>query len=151
MTAADVIRGVARLWWYRGYACLCEVPLRNHRRADLVALGPKGEIALVEVKVSHADLVGDNKWRDYLDYCDEYYWAVPEGRLADTTAAPAFLPERSGLIVADRFEAAILRPATPVPLAAARRKVELLRFARLGALRAMRAGDSCFEGYSGGV
>lgn len=146
-----MIRSVSRLFWYRGFACLCEVPLRNHRRADLVALGPKGEIALVEVKVSHADLTGDRKWRDYLEYCDEYYWAVPAGRLADTASTEPFQPERSGLIVADRYDAAIIRPAACVPLAAARRKVELLRFARLGAVRAMRNGDRDFDGYVQGL
>jgi hypothetical protein len=41
-----------------------------------------------------------------------------------------FLPERCGLIVADGYDAEILRPAPTVPLAAARRKAETERLAR---------------------
>lgn len=138
---------MARHFWYRGFACLCEVPLGNGRRADLVGIGARGEVALVEVKVSAADLRGDRKWTDYLDYCDEYWWAVPEGPLAGIVADAAYLPDRSGLLIADGYEAAVIRPAPVVPLNAARRRAELLRFARCAAHRAMRGADAGFDGY----
>src|SRR5947208_494807 len=83
---------------------------------------------------SRADLRGDAKWPDYLDYCDQFYWAVPAGFALDLFETEGFLPERTGLIVADRYDAEVLREAPTVPLAAARRKVETLRFAR-GAAR----------------
>jgi len=46
-----------------------------------------------------------------------------------------YLPGAAGLIVADRYDAAIMREALHRPLAPARRKAELLRFARRAARR----------------
>jgi hypothetical protein len=43
----------------------------------MVALCPRGLLTIVEIKVSRADLLGDHKWPDYLDYCDRFFWAVP--------------------------------------------------------------------------
>jgi hypothetical protein len=132
--AADVARGVCRLFARAGLACLIEVPLGNGRRADVLALDPQGRLTIVEIKVSLADLRGDAKWPDYLDYCDRFFWAVPE-LLCRHLDLPAFAPERTGLIVADRYDAAELRPAAWTPLNAARRKAETLRFARRAAAR----------------
>jgi hypothetical protein len=79
MTAADVARGVSRMLLRHDYVCLCEVPLANGRRADLMGVDAHGRIVIVEIKVSRADLLGDSKWTDYLDYCDRFFWAVPQG------------------------------------------------------------------------
>ena len=70
---------------------MCEMPLPNGRRADLMAIDAKGGLTIVEIKVAKADLVGDCKWRDYLDYCDHFFWAVPPhlARLARRGALPA--------------------------------------------------------------
>jgi hypothetical protein len=132
--AAEVARGVTRLFCRRDWFAMCEVPLPNGRRADLMAIDPKGQLTIVEIKVSKADLVGDAKWRDYLDYCDRFYWAVPEG-LCAILDGEHFLPGEAGLLVADRYDAVILREAADRPLAAARRKAETLRFARRAARR----------------
>jgi hypothetical protein len=75
--AAEVARGVTRLFCRHDLFAMCEVPLPNGRRADLMAIGPKGELTIVEIKVSRADLLSDQKWTDYLDYCDRFFWAVP--------------------------------------------------------------------------
>ena len=75
--AAEVARGVTRLFCRHDLFAMCEVPLPNGRRADLMAIGPQGELTIVEIKVSKADLLGDQKWTDYLDYCDRFFWAVP--------------------------------------------------------------------------
>ena len=99
--AAEVARGVTRLFCRQDWFAMCEVPLPNGRRADLVAIDPKGHLTIVEIKVSRADLLGDGKWRDYLDYCDHFFWAVPQS-LAHFTAAEHFLPDAAGLIVADK-------------------------------------------------
>ena len=56
---------------------VCEMPLPNGRRADLMAIDSKGRFTIVEIKVAKADLIGDGKWTDYLDYCDRFFWAVP--------------------------------------------------------------------------
>jgi hypothetical protein len=132
--AVDVARGVTRLMCRRDQFAICEVPLPNGRRADMMAIDGKGCLTIVEIKVAKADLVGDCKWRDYLDYCDQFYWAVPAS-LARLLEEERFLPGEAGLIVADRYDAAVLREAAQRPLAPARRKAELLRFARRAARR----------------
>jgi hypothetical protein len=132
--AAEVARGVTRLFSRRDWFAMCEVPLPNGRRADLMAIDPRGQLSIVEIKVSKADLVGDAKWRDYLDYCDRYFWAVPEN-LAAILEQDHYLPGEAGLLVADRYDAVILREAMDRPLASARRKAETLRFARRAARR----------------
>ena len=141
LVAADVVRGTSRLLYRAGIASLCEVPLGNGRRADILGLDAAGRITLVEVKVSTADLRGDLKWPEYLDYCDRFFWAVPEGFPLGDFELPWFQPARCGLIVADRWDAAELRPAPWVPLPAARRKAETLRFARRAAQRLLFGND----------
>ena len=132
--AVDVARGVTRLFCRQDLFAVCEMPLPNGRRADLMAIDAKGCLTIVEIKVSKADLVGDGKWRDYLDYCDRFFWAVPP-HLAHILEEERYLPLDAGLIVADRYDAAVIRQAADRPLAPARRKAELLRFARRAARR----------------
>ena len=135
IVAGDVARGVSRLFMRHDLLSIAEVPLGNGRRVDLFALSPKGIITIVEIKVSKADLLGDGKWPDYLDYCDRYFWAVPQGFDISLFDREGLMPARTGLIVADRYDAAILREPQSVPLAPARRKVETIRFARRAARR----------------
>ncbi len=135
LVAADVVRGVSRLLYRQDYIAVAEVPLGNGRRADIMALGPKGEVTIVEIKVSRADLLGDGKWPFYLDYCDRYFWAVPQGFDLALFDREDLAPTTSGLIIADRYDAAILRDAVPTPLASARRRAETLRVARMAARR----------------
>lgn len=124
-----VTRGTARLFAQLGYAPLLEAPLPNGRRADIMALGPRGEIAIVEVKSSLEDFRADAKWQEYQPYCDRFYFAV----------APEFprevLPAGPGLVVADGFGGAVLADTQAAPLASARRKALTLAFARLAAAR----------------
>lgn len=128
-TTLAVTRGAGRVMRDLGYAPLLEVCLPNGRRADVMALGPKGEIAICEVKSGIEDYRVDRKWGDYLPFCDAFYFAV----------APEFpqlvLPEDPGLIVADGFGGAVVRGASSVPLAPARRKALTLAFGRLAAMR----------------
>ena len=129
-TTSAVTRGAGRLMADLGYAPMLEVTLPNGRRADIMALGPRGEIAIAEVKSSLEDFITDRKWREYLPYCDAFYFAV----------APEFpreiLPEEPGLIVADGFGGAVLREAPATRLAGARRKALTVAFGRLAAVRA---------------
>ena len=113
---------------------ICEVPLPNGRRADMMAIDAKGALTIVEIKVVKADLLGDSKWTDYLEYCDRFFWAVPPD-LAPICNGERFMPNEAGLIVADRYDAVLIREALHRPLAPARRKAELLRFARRAARR----------------
>ncbi len=130
ITAVDVARGIGRLFARNGIWCLTEMPLRNGRRADLMGIDARGQVVIVEIKVSRADLLGDAKWTDYLDYCDSFYWGLAHGLDLGCMDDDAFLPARCGLIVADGYDAAILRPAPVEKLAAARRKAEVERLAR---------------------
>ncbi|WP_293880832.1 MmcB family DNA repair protein [Sphingomonas sp.] len=134
VTTAEVVRGTARLLLHHDCLTVTEVSLGNGRRADLMGLCPKGLVTIVEVKTSRADLLGDAKWIDYLDYCDRFFWAVPLS-LSSLLDRPEMLPDRAGLIIADRYDAAIVREATSVPLASSRRRAETLRFARRAARR----------------
>ena len=114
--ATDVARGVTRLLCRHDLFAICEMPLPNGRRADLMAIDAKGSLTIVEIKVARADLLGDGKWRDYLDYCDRFYWAVPPS-LAHILDEERYLPGEAGLIIADRYDAAIVREAGHRPLA----------------------------------
>jgi hypothetical protein len=132
--ASEVARGVTRLFCRQDLFAVCEMPLPNGRRADLMAIDGKGSFTIVEIKVAKTDLVNDGKWLDYLDYCDRFFWAVPP-HLARILEEERYLPGEAGLIVADRYDAAVVRDAAHRPLAPARRKAELLRFARRAARR----------------
>jgi hypothetical protein len=132
---SDVARGVSRMLLDRGYSPLLEFTLPNGRRLDVAAISDAGEIVAVEIKVSLADFRADEKWPEYLEYCDRYYFAVPDGFPHEV------LPEAHGLIVADKFGAAIIRDARHSPVTAARRKSLLIRFGRTAAERVTRAGD----------
>jgi len=148
LAAQDVARGVTRLFFRQDLFALCEVPLPNGRRADMVALCPRGTLTIVEIKVSRADLLGDHKWPDYLDYCDRFFWAVPAGFALDRFETGALGPEFSGLIVADRYDAAVVREAPVRKLAPARRKAETLRFARRAARRLVGDLDPGLAGFA---
>jgi hypothetical protein len=133
--AADIVRGTCRILLALGFAPLTELPLTNGRRADILAVGPRGECALVEVKASQADFQADRKWPDYLDHADHFYFAVAPGFPLD------LLPAGEGLIVADRFEGVVLRAPRLRVLAPARRRRLLLGFARAAAQRLLALRD----------
>ncbi len=83
----------------------------------------------VEIKVALADLKGDQKWPEYLEFCELLYFAIP----------PDFpdehVPAGTGLIVADRYGGAIVRPSPRTVLHASRRKAVTLSFAKVAAER----------------
>ncbi|AWI82793.1 hypothetical protein CEW88_03405 [Alloyangia pacifica] len=127
-------RGVCRHLASLGFAPVEEFVPERGRRVDVMALGPKGEIWVVECKSSRADYMSDGKWQGYLDWCDRYFWAVDELFPTD------LLPEGTGLIIADAYDAEILRMAPETKLSGARRNALIRRFAahaarRLQALR----------------
>jgi hypothetical protein len=141
ITAADVARGVTRMLAQQGMTLMPEVTLPNGRRADLIAVDVKGDIAIVEIKVAQADLNGDAKWPDYVEWCDRFYWALAPALNPAILSLPEYRPDRTGLIIADRYDAAIIRDAARDPIAPGRRKSELLRLARLAMRRSMFAAD----------
>lgn len=129
-TALSVQRGTMRMLRAQlNFACYAEVPLANGRRADVLAVGRRGEIWIVEIKSSVEDFRVDNKWPDYRDFCDRFFFAKPPD------LDGGIFPESEGLIVADAHGAEILRDAEEDALPAARRKAMMLKLARLGADR----------------
>jgi len=132
---SDIVRGVSRMMLEHGHAPLPEFSLPTGRRLDIAAVTGSGEIVGIEIKVSVDDFRGDMKWPEYLEYCDHYYFAVPDGFPQE------ILPDGQGLIIADRFGGAILRPSATSTISAARRKAMLIRFARVAAERHARLLD----------
>ena len=124
-----VRRAAARLCVQLGWAPVHEVPLPNHRRADILALRPDGGFACIEVKSGARDFLVDAKWPEYREYADALFFAV------DTDFPLELLPDETGLIVSHGLDAEVLREAPAHPLAPARRRALMQRFATLAALR----------------
>jgi hypothetical protein len=112
-----------------GYSPILEFTLANGRRLDVAALGNDGAVLGVEIKVALADLKGDQKWPEYLEFCENFFFAIP----------PDFpdehVPTNTGLIVADRYGGAIVRPSPEWQLHPSRRKAVTLKFAKCAAER----------------
>lgn len=136
-TAAAVQRGCGRLLAQMNYAALTELTLATGRRVDIIALGPRGEIIVIEIKSSLTDYLTDGKWEEYLDFCDRFFFAVPPDFPREV------IPLEVGLIVADKYEAEILREGEhDTLLPPARRKALTLQFARVAARRVFRILDA---------
>ena len=134
--AGRILRGVVRLLVNLDYRLLTEFSLPDGRRADVAAVDTRGGFAIVEVKSSVADFRGDAKWPCYRAWCDSFFFAI------DLEFPRTLLPADVGLIVADGFEGAILRPAPIYPLNGARRRALLLRFARTASGRLILMSDA---------
>lgn len=117
---------------------LLEMPLPDGRRADIFAVGRGGDITIIEVKSSIEDWRVDSKWPDYLDWCDQLYFAV------SVDFPQALIPAEIGLIVADAYGGEVLRTAPRRPMAAQRRKSLLIDCARLACERLSRLEDPDF-------
>jgi len=127
--ALAICRGTRRMLSALGMATLTELALADGRRADIVGLSASGDIWIVEIKSSIEDLRADQKWPDYLDWCDRFLFAV------NTEFPIGVLPPDTGLIIADGYGAELIRPAPEARLAGARRKAVTLRFAQSAADR----------------
>lgn len=127
--AAALARGVSRTLRAHGGATLTEFTLRTGRRVDVIGVDDEGRVTIVEIKTSVADFRSDGKWPEYLDFCDYFYFAVPEDFPRD------LLPDTCGVMVADAYEALILVPSETRPVNGSRRRALILRFARAAAQR----------------
>ncbi len=132
MSAADILRGTARLLIDLGYAPVPEFTLASGRRVDLMAANAAGLLLVVEIKSSVADFRADRKWHEYLDYCDRFCFAV------DAAFPQDLLPADAGLIVADRYGGELLREGPQRPLAPARRRALTLQLALAAAQKLWR-------------
>ncbi len=132
---AAVRRATARLCLLLGWAPVHEMTLPNGRRADIMALRPDGGFVCIEIKSGLRDFQVDQKWPEYREFCDALFFAVDEDFPA------TLIPEETGLIVVVEREAALVREAPAHPLAPARRRAVLQRFAVLAAMRLAVAED----------
>lgn len=117
-------RGMCRHLRLQGFQCVLEfVPARG-LRVDIMAIGPGGEIWIVECKSSRADYMSDSKWDGYLEWCDRFFWCVgPEFPVE-------LLPQETGLMFADGYDGEIQHLGPESKLTAARRKKLTLAVAR---------------------
>lgn len=131
-------RGVSRAMRRHDFVTVEELVPTSGLRVDVMALGPKGEVWIVECKSSRTDFTSDQKWQGYLEWCDRFFWAV------DADFPTELLPEETGLIIADAYDAEIIRMGAESKLPHARRKVMVQKFARHAAIRAQAARDPGF-------
>lgn len=136
--AVPIFRGVRRALAMRGFFSLMEFRLACGRRADVLAMDESGTVIIVEVKSGVPDFRADQKWPEYRDWCDAFYFAV------DDAFPTELIPEECGLMVADAYGAEVLREAPTRKLAPARRKTLILRAAMAGAGRLHRIEDPMF-------
>lgn len=122
-------RGVSRHLASHGFACVEELVPSRGLRVDVIALGPKGEIWVVECKSCRSDFTSDNKWQGYLEWADRFFFAVDEAFPTE------LLPDDQGLIIADPYNAEIIRMGPEARLAPARRKAVIQKFASTAARR----------------
>ena len=129
LTASDLCRGVVRLLTDFGYRTMTEMRLASGRRVDVIGLDGRGRFVVAEVKSSRADFMADQKWPDYLPYCDLFYFAVGQHFPRE------ILPADTGVMIADRYAGVIDRPAESRPMTTARRTKQTLIFAHTAAAR----------------
>jgi hypothetical protein len=128
-------RGVQRHLRQHDFVSLAEFMPTPGLRVDVIGLGPRSEIWIVECKSSREDFLTDRKWQGYLPWCDRFFWAT------DTAFPVELLPDETGLMLADDFDAEIQRWPEPTPLVASRRKALIQRFARTAAGRLLALTD----------
>ena len=122
--AKEMQRGITRYLRALGFSAAAELPVSTNRRADILAVGPTGEILIVEIKSCVADFRADQKWPEYREYCDRFFFAVPQSFPRE------IIPPEAGVIFADAYGAEMIRESKYTPLLAARRKAVLIRLAR---------------------
>ena len=127
--AMMIRRGLERYFVKMSGVILAELGLASGRRADITVLMPKGDYTIVEIKSSIEDFKADQKWPEYREFCDYFYFATHPGVPRD------IFPLDAGLIIADGYGAEIIREATAHKLSAPTRKALTLRFARTAASR----------------
>jgi hypothetical protein len=128
-------RGVCRHLRHHGFVTVEELVPVAGIRVDVMGLGPRGELWIIECKSSRVDYTSDRKWQNYLEWGDRFFWAV------DVDFPVDLLPEDTGLIIADAYDAEILRMGPETRLAGARRKIMVQKFARHAAARLQRFRD----------
>jgi hypothetical protein len=127
--AGDIARGICRYLRNLGYSPLTEFKLLSKRRVDVIGLNKAGQFIIIEIKSSVADFRSDDKWQEYLPFSDQMYFAVANGFPLE------ILPDECGIMIADAYNAAVIRESLTRKLNAARRRTQIVRFAKTAADR----------------
>ena len=127
--AGDIARGICRYLRNLGYSPLTEFKLLSKRRVDIIGLNKAGQFIIIEIKSSVADFRSDDKWQEYLPFSDQMYFAVANGFPLE------ILPDECGIMIADAYNAAVIRESQTRKLNAARRRTQIVRFAKTAADR----------------
>ncbi len=127
--AGDIARGICRYLRNLGYSPLTEFKLLSKRRVDVIGLNKTGQFIIIEIKSSVADFRADEKWPQYLPFADQMYFAVANGFPLE------LLPEKCGILIADAYNAAVIRAAPTHKLNAGRRRTQIVRYAKTAADR----------------
>ena len=107
LSAERITRAVASFFQAMGDATLSEFTLKTGRRVDLIALSRRQHITIVEAKSFLTDFSSDKKWQNYLDWADQFYFAVAENFPVESLADE----KRCGILITDGFDKHILREA----------------------------------------
>ena len=128
-----ILKGVIGHFHALGWSVLPEFTLPTGRRVDVMGLSTKGQFWAIEIKSCLDDSRVDQKWGEYLGFCDRFSFAVdPDFPLPQ-------LPNDVGVILADNFEAYEMRPPKHTdPLPSARRRALLMKYATNAADRLVR-------------
>ena len=83
---------------------LREFRLKSGRRVDLIIMTKKCWITIIEIKSSPKDFRSDNKWGEYVEWADRFYFAVADNFPIN------ILPKEHGIIITDGFDCYEFRP-----------------------------------------
>jgi hypothetical protein len=138
LPADDIVRGVCRHMRNLNYSVLVKFKLKSKRRVDVIGLSKSGKFVIVEVKSSYNDFRSDKKWPEYLPFADQLYFAVANGFPIE------ILPKDCGVMVADAYNAHILRKAPVCSMNATRQKNQYIQYAKTAANRLYQTIDDRF-------
>jgi hypothetical protein len=66
-------------WLKKGFSCFNELGVLpwGRRRVDFVGLRLDGYLVINEIKSSTSDYRADKKWKEYLPFCNQFYFVMP--------------------------------------------------------------------------
>ena len=123
---------IARSYYVQGDGVLREFKLKNRRRVDLVITNDKGWIIIIEIKSSPKDFLSDKKWREYIDWADQFYFGVAHN------FPIGILPKEHGIITTDGFDVYQAQPSPVQKLNGSRRNNLIRKMAKASMRRIER-------------
>lgn len=115
---------------FSSYQELC-VDVRLGRRADVISGNLKGNIVISETKSSVADYRTDGKWREYLPYCERFYFVFTDKVWSklEATERSVLRTEGAGVMVLEAT--GFLKTVLPAKRRKVPAKIKYMLFRRL--------------------